>query len=42
MNDNKGDVKTSSLQPPIKEKGEKAVKQWLADRLRNKLQRASI
>ena len=42
MNDNKGDIKTSSLQPQIKEKGDKAVKQWLADRLRNKLQRASI
>ena len=42
MDDNKGDVKTSSLQPHIKEKGEKAVKQWLADMLRNKLQRASI
>ena len=42
MNDNNEDIKTSSLQPLIKEKGDRAVKQWLADRLRNKLQRASI
>ncbi len=42
MNDNKGDIKTSPLHSQIKEKGDKAVKQWLADRLRNKLQRASI
>ncbi len=42
MNDNKGDIKTSSIHSQIKEKGYKAVKQWLSDRLRNKLQRASI
>jgi hypothetical protein len=42
IDDNKGDIKASSIQPIIKEKANKTVKQWLADRLRNRLQRASI
>ena len=42
IGDNKEDIKTSSIQPLIKEKANKTVKQWLADRLRNRLQRASI
>ncbi len=40
IEDNKKDIKIDLNQPLIKEN--KAVKQWLADRLRSKLQRASI
>lgn len=40
IDDNNRDIKTSHTQSQIKEN--KAVKQWLADRLRDKLQRASI
>ena len=42
IDDNIRDINTSAAQPQIKERENKAVKQWLADRLRNKLQSASI
>ena len=42
IDDNDADIKQSTAHPQIKDRENKAVKQWLADRLRNKLQSASI